>query len=117
KYLGDVYNAPDGTVTPEQQKALQQFFRRMLFTLPSYPSAPGENRSPLRNASWKNKTTLMHAIRDVAIQDRDFAELITPVIQDFQSIKGKKLKEACLSTLVRLQARHSDLNILGGTQS
>lgn len=117
KYLGDVYSAPDGSITSEQKADLQQFFRRMLFTLPAYPSAAGENPTPLRNASWKNKTTLMHAIRDVALKDRDFAELIAPVIQNFQSIKGKKLKEACLSTLVRLQASHSDLNILGGTPS
>ncbi|MAA80229.1 MAG: hypothetical protein CL916_13325 [Deltaproteobacteria bacterium] len=108
KYLGPIYTASKD-LKDEYKEGARKFFRTMLFSLPSYP---GTEPAALKNSSWRNKTTLIHAMRDVALKDEDFAEVIVPIIRNFQSIKAKKLKEACISTLVRLEACYPNNNNL-----
>ena len=102
-------------VGSDNQLELHEFIRRILYTLPRSPAqrtaleqrqSSDKKKAPL-TSSWRNKKTLVVAIRDFALQDRDFAEFILPILEEFQSIRGKMLYEACLSALVQIKHEHN----------
>jgi|GEM_PF-6825341 len=90
---------------------LHEFIRRILYTLPRTPAqkdALDTRRSKAETSasllpSWKNKKTLVIAMRDFALQDKEFALFVLPILEEFQSIRGKLLYEACLSALVQIK--------------
>ena len=48
---------------------------------------------------WKMKRRLLESFRDLALQDREFAELMVPVFQELTQYKGK-LYRKCLGLLL-----------------
>jgi hypothetical protein len=55
---------------------------------------------------------LIIAVRDLAVKDRSFAEFILPILQEFQNVRGKMVREASVTALAYIQMSHPDLSAL-----
>jgi hypothetical protein len=95
--------------------ALRQFARVVLFGLP--PGRVGE-RDPLIEGAPKPeralpasiaKRRLIEAMRDVALEDVEFARAIAPVFAEFAESTAKGEWQASVQALTALRARHHDL--------
>ena len=94
---------------------LHEFLRRILYTLPRSPeqsAAVKRSREEQQGervalkSSWKNKHTLVAAIRDLAIKDEEFARFVLPVLEEFKGVRSKLLHNACLTALVQIKNTH-----------
>jgi hypothetical protein len=52
------------------------------------------------------KRSLVEIVRDLAVEDRDFARLVVPVLEEVTGSIAKGEWQACLSALVTLRATH-----------
>ncbi|MBU1432861.1 BRCT domain-containing protein [Myxococcota bacterium] len=98
---------------PAQGADLRDLLRRGLFGLSSgrLPSArKGQARlKPL--ADYKAKRALIEIVRDLAIEDAEFATLVIPLFSTFTRSLGANEAAACLVALTRLRRAHPDLPI------
>jgi hypothetical protein len=94
--------------------ALRQFARVVLFGLP--PGRVGE-RDPLIEGAPKPeralpasiaKRRLIEAMRDVALDDLEFAKAIMPVLGEFAESTAKGEWQASVQALTALRARHKE---------
>jgi hypothetical protein len=89
-------------------EALRDLLRRLLFTIP-----PGRSMGELEGARAKKlpagvaKRNLIAIVRDLALEDRAFAEIVAPVLAAQTGSKAKGEWEACLSALLTLRSAHS----------
>jgi len=111
KYLGG--GAPDlGALGGSE--ALGEFIRAALFQLPPVrQSAKLPPRGYTLKTAWRNKRTLIGAVRDLAVRDRDFAALVLPILSELRAVRGQMVSDAALVALAHLHAAHPDLNALG----
>lgn len=88
-------------------EALRDLLRRLLFTIP-----PGRSMEALEGARTKKQPTnvakrnLVDIVRDLALEDRGFAEIVAPVLASHTGSKAKGEWHACLSALVSLRSKH-----------
>jgi hypothetical protein len=88
-------------------EALRALLRRVLLTPP-----PGRSLEALDRARAKKlpasvvKKNLVEIVRDLAVEDRDFARLVVPVLEEVTGSIAKGEWQACLSALVTLRAAH-----------
>ena len=113
KYLGGgVADVVDVQLTA--RGVFEDFIRSVLFQIPPVrqsPKLPARDK-PLKGA-WRNKRTLIIAVRDLSLRDRDFAEFVLPVLKEFQNVRGRMVQEACLAALAHIHVAHPELNALG----
>lgn len=112
KYLGK--GVPiQGELSLSDYEPLLDFVRRQLFRLP--PGRAKGSQGPRgeslvagveRIPTWKNKRTLIQAVRDMAIVDRNFAVVVAPLFKEFLSHNSKHVRDACTVALVRLDETH-----------
>ncbi len=57
----------------------------------------------------KAKLSLIEVIRDFAIEDKDFAVEVSPLLTKFTKSLGLSEKAACLVAITRIQKAHPDL--------
>lgn len=103
---------------PASHQALRDFMRRMLFSVPpaKLPAATGNERSrgprqrPL--SARRAKLALVEVVRDLAIEEHDFAAVVAPVLDEFMGSRGASERAACLVALARIAKAHADLNLL-----
>lgn len=104
--------APIGTQRFEDLGALRQFARVVLFGLPPgrvgerdalMPGAPPPER-PLPASVAKRR--LIEAMRDLGLEDVDFARAIAPVLGEFTESTAKGEWQASLQALTALRAKH-----------
>ena len=97
--------------------ALRQFARVVLFGLP--PGKLGE-RDPLIEGAPRPerplpasvaKRRLIEAMRDIGLEDVEFARAITPVLGEFAESTAKGEWQASVQALVALRARHPELAV------
>jgi len=94
--------------------ALQDFIRSALFQLPPIRQSPKlPPRGYVVKAAWRNKRTLIGAVRDLAVRDRAFAEFVLPILSELRAVRGQMVSDASLVALAHLHAAHPDLNALG----
>ena len=106
---------------PAPGPALVDLLRSVLFTLPPgrtgapspeekarNPESAGPRARPL--PARKAKLALVETLRDLAVQDREFAELVAPLLREFMGSRGPAEHAACLVALARLRAAHPDLS-------
>ena len=107
--------APIGTQRFADLAALRQFARVVLFGLPPgrvgerdavAPGAPQPER-PLPASVAKKR--LIEAMRDLGLEDIEFARAIAPVLGEFTESTAKGEWQASLQALVALRARHGSL--------
>ena len=134
----------DTRLTEDAQFDLHEFLRRILYALPRSPEGrtaedaareakqaqqfgtTAKKKTPL-NSSWKNKRTLVAAIRDLAVrvpssternqmtsdelqsfqvEQKEFARFVLPVLEEFTSVRSKMLHNACLTAVVQIKSTH-----------
>ncbi|NVB84054.1 MAG: hypothetical protein HOV81_37105 [Kofleriaceae bacterium] len=107
--------APVGTQRFTDTAALRQFARTVLFGLPPgrvgerdavAPGAPQPER-PLPASVAKRR--LIEAMRDLGLEDVEFARTIAPVLGEFAESTAKGEWQASVQALTALRAKHGDL--------
>ena len=104
---------------PASQRELQQLLRRLLFQIP--PGRPGADRDPLSDLftrlriepARKAKLEWIQTVRDLAMEDAEFASVVYPLFEEFLQSRGKSEQAACLVAVTRLKQRHSHLTVSG----
>ncbi len=99
------------TDLPASEASLQALLRRWLFTLP--PGPLGIQRLTLKPkplSASKAKLALIETCRDIALDDREFAEMIWPLLAQFTHSLSLMERQACLVALTRLRHVHPQLS-------
>jgi len=112
---GGASKKPD--MLPASGEHLEQFLRRVLFEI-----APG--RLPMQvkqvtNASKRlkplptrqAKLELIETLRDIAMEDIEFARYVLPLLNEFKGSRGKSEHAACLVAVTRIEVQHPSLNL------
>jgi hypothetical protein len=92
--------------------ALRQFARTVLFGLPPGrvgerdPVAPGAPQPERPLPASVAKRRLIEAMRDIALEDVEFAKAIAPVLGEFSESTAKGEWQASVQALTALRARH-----------
>jgi hypothetical protein len=107
---------PGPPARPEQLPAslrdLRGFLRRTLFEIsPPRPekrsaeaSEASERLRPI--AARKAKIELIETMRDLALEDADFARVVLPALEEFMISRGASERAACLVAVVRIRHAH-----------
>lgn len=105
--------APRAGESFESQDELRIFLRTVLFGLP-----PGrmERRDlsalPDRSLSASiAKQRLIDVVRDLAVEDRAFAVLVVPVLEEMSASCAKGEWQRCVAALARVRRRHPTLHV------
>jgi hypothetical protein len=122
----DVGEVPKAT-TFRDLVALRQFVRDVLFGLP--PGRLEKRDAPAAVEGGKGKTPralplrplpasvakarLIETLRDLALEDREFAGAVTPIWGEFTHSQAKGERHAALAALVAVRAAHPELGDLG----
>ncbi len=104
---------PEGR--PSTSKDLWYFLRRTLFEIPpprpekrqEVGIEPGERLKPL--AARKAKLALIETMRDLALEDAEFARGVLPLLTEFMVSRGRSERDACLVAVTRLKHLHPGL--------
>lgn len=104
---------PEGR--PSSSKDLWYFLRRTLFEIPpprpekrqETGTEPSERLKPL--AARKAKLALIETMRDLALEDADFARGVLPLMEEFMVSRGLSERDACLVAVTRLRHVHPGL--------
>lgn len=92
--------------------ALRQFIRTVMFGLPPGrmerrdDGADGPER-PLPASVAKRR--LIEVVRDMAVEEVEFAEVVRPVLEEFMSSAAKGEWQGCVAALARMRAAHPSL--------
>ncbi len=115
---------------PAPQEELHEFLRRILYSIPpTKPSReetegqgsteqgqdgaqPKKSDSSVKISARKAKRSLIHVMRDLAIEEHDFAQVIAPLLAEFMGSRGKSERAACLVALTQIRATWPDVSKL-----
>ena len=115
-----------GTGAPERPSQLpaahdrmQFLLRRMLFEIPPGrpPKARGNEIDDLKITplpTRRAKILLIETLRDMAIEDKPFADVIHPVLVEFMDSHGMSEHDACLVAVTRIEQVHPELRAEAG---
>lgn len=118
---------PRPTSWPAEHDELEHFMRRVLYGIPpaKLPSSstPQQQASPDSDESKPSrrarpvsarlaKRSMIEVMRDLAIEDVDFARRISPLLAEFMHSRGKSEKAACLVALTRIDQKHPKESLL-----
>lgn len=94
-------------------EALRQFLRTVLFGLPPGRMERRELDAELAPArpfpASVAKRRLVEVMRDLAIEDRAFADVVVPVFDEFMASAAQGEWQACVAALARIRATHGDV--------
>ncbi len=102
----------------ESGHRLQSFLRTVLFGLPPGRRPRHDLRLPLRvrpAPASVTKRQLIEVVRDLAVIDAEFAQIVIPVIETFAHSVGKTEWQACVTALVRIRNAHPNLSVALGS--
>jgi hypothetical protein len=95
---------------PANFQALQEFMRRILFEIPPgrLPPTPKEEGESLMQRvkplpARKAKLSLVEVIRDLALEEKEFAAVVTPLLEEFMESRGLSERAACLVAVTRIR--------------
>ncbi|MER2529161.1 MAG: hypothetical protein ABTR07_14655 [Candidatus Competibacter denitrificans] len=95
---------------------LRQFLRKTLFGLPpgrlERRELDGDQATPDR--PWPasvGKRRLVEAIKTLALEDADFAALVTPVLEEFRHSRAKHEWQHCVAALVQIRKTHPGVRV------
>jgi hypothetical protein len=101
---------------PAEPPSLNAFLRRILFEIPpgrSEPSKDGAEGITLRLKplpARKAKLSLIEVMRDLALEDADFAKGVLPLLEEFMASRGRSEHDACLVAVTRIRQQHAELS-------
>jgi hypothetical protein len=96
-------------------EALREFLRTVMFGLPPGRMERREHHGdelpdrPLPASVAKAR--LVAVVRDFAIEDRGFAELVVPVLEAFACSEGKSERHGCVAALASIRRAHPGLPV------
>lgn len=93
---------------PATHDAMRDFLRRILFGVPPARFPLGEeagDADPRLLPAGRAKLYLLEVMRDIALQERDFATLIEPLLVEFAQSLSDRERGACLVALARIEDR------------
>ncbi len=102
---------------PASLRNLWSFLRRTLFEIP--PPRP-EKRDPEAGESGERlkpfparqaKLALIETLRDLALEDADFARGVLPILEEFMVSRGTSERSACLVAVTRIRHIHEMLRL------
>lgn len=96
-------------------EALRAFLRYVLFGLPGGRAAEGRDEALARRRvpASAAKRHVIEVVRDLAVEDAAFAQLVAPVLSELTGSVAKGEWQACLAALMRLRKAHPGLAIEG----
>ncbi|QSQ11837.1 hypothetical protein [Myxococcus landrumensis] len=92
--------------------ALRDFLRKMLFGLP--PGRAKEAREgevQKRLSASEAKRRVIELVRDLGLEDENFARVVAPVLEEFTGSMAKGEWQSCLASLVQLRTAHPDARL------
>jgi hypothetical protein len=94
-------------------KALQQFLRTVLFGLPpgrmERRESTGEALPDRPLPASVAKRRLIDVVRDMAEEEREFARIVIPVLEEFMHSQAKGEWQSCVAALARVRSAHPGL--------
>ncbi|HEY1099106.1 MAG TPA: hypothetical protein VGF99_09255 [Myxococcota bacterium] len=112
----DVLAGTAGTFSDAE--ALRGFLRRVLFALP-----PGRSMEARDDASFRRipssvaKARVVEIVRDLGVEDADFAAAVRPLLEEMTASLAKGEWQACLQALVAIDAAHGRPTVSASTTS
>jgi hypothetical protein len=100
---------------PAAPPSLNAFLRRILFEIPPGRLQPPKEEEPKEDGirarlkplpARKAKLGLIEVMRDLALEDSDFARGVVPLFEEFMASRGKSEHAACLVAVTRIRAMH-----------
>jgi hypothetical protein len=109
---GEAVLPPEAEQRFETGESLRQFLRTVLFGLP-----PGrvERREPIaglptrRLSASEGKRRLIEVVRDLAVEDREFASIAVAVLDEFMHSHARGEWQGCVAAIARIRAIHPDI--------
>ncbi|PRQ06706.1 hypothetical protein [Enhygromyxa salina] len=106
---------PEGAERFETGEALRQFLRTVMFGLP-----PGrvERREPIeglptrRLSASEGKRRLIGVVRELAVEDREFATIAVSVLDEFMHSHARGEWQGCVAAIARIRQAHPDISTL-----
>ena len=98
---------------PASGSSLSSFLRRVLFEIPPARLQPpdaeddGVRKRLKPIPARKAKLALVEVMRDLAVEDHDFARGIMPLLKDFMGSRGKSEQAACLVAVTRIKSAYA----------
>ncbi len=91
----------------KDDEALRWFLRRVMFALPPGRSMEAkEDNAYKRISSSVAKRRVVQIVRDLAVEDEDFAKLVRPLLEEMSASIADGEWQACLQALCAIDARH-----------
>ena len=88
-------------------EALRGLLRRLLFMVPAVRSMEKLDQARAKKLPASiAKRHVIEIVRDLGVADREFAEMVAPVLGEFTGSIAKGEWQACLSALMQLRAAH-----------
>lgn len=105
------WRPPRGTLETTEPfrdaEALRAVLRRLLYMVPPVRSLEQLDRARAKKVSASvAKRHVVDLVRDLAVEDADFAQIVAPVLGEFTGSVAKGEWQACLAALMRLRAAH-----------
>jgi hypothetical protein len=108
---------------PAGRQSLSDFLRRVLFEVP--PGRPEASAVEATEATRrlkplparKAKLELVVVMRDLALEDAEFAAGVLPLLEEFMTSRGPSERAACLVAATRIRHAHSALRPANGEAS
>jgi hypothetical protein len=105
---------------PASRQGLSDFLRRVLFEVP--PGRPeasaveaGETAHRLKPLpARKAKLELVEVMRDLALEEAEFAAGVLPLLEEFMTSRGQSERAACLVAVTRIRHTHPALRAANG---
>ena len=96
-------------------EALRAFLRYVLFSLPGGRAAEGRDEALARRRIPASvaKRHVIEVVRDLAVEDAAFAEVVAPILSEVTGSLAKGEWQACLAALMQLRKAHPGLAIEG----
>jgi hypothetical protein len=95
-------------------QALQQFLRTVLFGLPpgrmERRESTGEALPDRPLPASVAKRRLIGVVRDMAEDEREFAQIVIPVLEEFMHSQAKGEWQSCVAALARIRSAHPGLD-------
>jgi hypothetical protein len=101
---------------PGERQSLAEFLRRVLFEVPPGPppksaDAPEATQKLKPLPARKAKLELVEVMRDLAMEDAEFATGVLPLLEEFMTSRGQSERAACLVAVTRIRHVHPALGI------
>lgn len=89
---------------------MKDFLRRMLYEIPPARSKSKQKRLKTLSSS-KAKVALVEIYRTISLDDKNFAEMVSPILEEFMNSRGLIEEKVCLVALARIAKKYPDLSI------